>query len=75
MTPDVDAVLVPPGDPQALAEGIARVLRDRDLADRLARQAWSRAATFSWAARAERIDQVLQGVVTPAALANAGSQA
>ena len=49
--------------------------RDRDLADRLARQAWSRAATFSWAARAERIDQVLQGVVTPAALANAGLQA
>jgi len=75
VTADVDAVLVPPGDPRALAEGIARVLRDPELAERLSAQAWSRAAAFSWTARAERIDQVLQGVVAPSALRNAGSPA
>ena len=63
VTADVDAVLVRPGDPQALADGIARVLGDRELADRLSAQAWSRAEAFSWAARADRVEQMLRAVL------------
>ena len=65
VTADVDAVLVRPGDPQALADGIARVLADRELADRLSAKAWSRAEAFSWAARADRVEQMLNAVVAP----------
>jgi glycosyltransferase involved in cell wall biosynthesis len=62
VTADVDAVLVTPGDPRALADGIARVLGDSGLAHSLSSRAWSRAEAFSWAARAERIEQMIQAV-------------
>jgi phosphatidylinositol alpha-mannosyltransferase len=54
----VDGSLVPPRDPAALAEAVARVLDDPALADRLAMAARERARTFSWAAVLPRIEAV-----------------
>jgi glycosyltransferase involved in cell wall biosynthesis len=42
------ALLVPPGDPDALAEAIDRVLHDDALRARLVAAGTARAATFSW---------------------------
>jgi glycosyltransferase involved in cell wall biosynthesis len=56
-------VLVAPGDPVALADGIRRLLSDGALARRLAERAYHDAAAYSWAARAERIDALLRTVV------------
>ena len=46
-THDVDALLVEPGDPDALAEAIHRVLADHDLADRLVERGSQRADQFA----------------------------
>jgi len=55
LTPEVNAVLVPPNNPQALAAGIQRVLEDRDLANRIAQNALEDVMQFSWKKRAEKI--------------------
>jgi glycosyltransferase involved in cell wall biosynthesis len=59
------AVLVPPGDPQAIADAIRALRADPERAQRLARAARERVADFSWARRAERIEQVLDAVRRP----------
>jgi glycosyltransferase involved in cell wall biosynthesis len=41
--PDIDGLLVPPGDPGALGAAIARVLEDRALGERLGQAARRRA--------------------------------
>jgi len=51
----IDAVLVPPDDPAALAEGIARLAGDPTLRARLGARLSSRAAQHTWDARADRI--------------------
>lgn len=51
-----DALLVTPGDPDALARGIRRVLADPALADRLSRAAAELAPHYSWSRRAERLE-------------------
>jgi phosphatidylinositol alpha-mannosyltransferase len=61
----VDALLVPPGDPQALAEAVGRVLDDPALAGRLAAAGRSRAASFDWPHVADRIEQVYRSVLAP----------
>lgn len=48
------AILVPPGDPRALASALARVLTDRSLAERLGRAGPLRAAGFSMDSLADR---------------------
>jgi glycosyltransferase involved in cell wall biosynthesis len=58
----VEAVLVAPGDPDALARGIRRVLDDPDLADRLAGAAAALAPEYSWARRAERLEALFAEV-------------
>jgi glycosyltransferase involved in cell wall biosynthesis len=50
-----NAILVPPGDVEALAQGIQRVLQDQDLAVRLARQAFLDVQQYTWSKRAEKI--------------------
>lgn len=55
----VNAVLVPAGDPAALAAAIARLAADPALADRLGARAFADAAEFSWQRRAERLEAVL----------------
>ena len=50
-----NAWLVPPDDAAALAEGLARLLADDPLAERLARAAFHDSEAFSWDARARRL--------------------
>ncbi len=54
-----NAILVPPGDPAALAAGIRRVLADEALALRIAANARGDAAGYTWENRARRIRDVL----------------
>jgi len=49
-------LLVPPGDKVALAEAIARILDDPDLAARMGESGRARAAEFSWRGVARRVD-------------------
>jgi len=60
-----NALLVAPGDAQALAAGIGRVLEDRALAARLAMAALSEAPQYTWARRAERLETLLTQVTHP----------
>ncbi len=50
-----DALLVPPGDPMALAEGIRRVTEDRALSARLVERAAEKVHRYTWEQRAKRI--------------------
>ena len=56
----VNALLVPAGDPAALAAALERLASAPDLADRLARAAVADAARFGWDQRAARLDAVLE---------------
>jgi len=60
-----NALLVPPGDPRALANAIRRLLVNPGLADRLRRTAYQNVQAFTWDARATRIIEALGRVVTP----------
>ena len=61
---DVNGWLVPPNDPSAMAEGIARLVRDRAAAERLGRQAQARArAAFSLERMAGEIEAVYHELV------------
>lgn len=52
-------LLVPAGDVEAWANALARILADRDLQMQLARGAFEKATLYSWARRAERLEQFL----------------
>ena len=71
---DANAWLVTPGDPDALADGIRRVVEDGDLASRLARGAFDAAEEYSWDRRAERLERVLEAAIGGAASAGAGRE-
>ena len=51
-----NALLVEPGNPQALAAGIQRIMGDKELSTRLAAQAFEDVREFTWAKRAERLE-------------------
>ena len=53
---DVNALLVAPGDPLALASAIDRLLKDPALAARLVRAALDEVPNYSWQRRAERLE-------------------
>jgi phosphatidylinositol alpha-mannosyltransferase len=59
----IDGILVPPGDAAALAAAVGRVLREPELAARLAAAGPSRAAAFSWDEVAPRIEEIYERVV------------
>jgi len=59
LTPDVNALLVPPEQPAPLAAAISRLLGDAALRQRLARQARQDVRAFTWQARAARLEQLL----------------
>ena len=59
---EVDALLVAPGDPQAFAEAIERLVAQPGLAARLARAAFDAALDYSWDHRAERLERLFAEV-------------
>jgi phosphatidylinositol alpha-mannosyltransferase len=58
VTHEVDALVVPPGDPEALVAAIGRLLDDEDLRARLVGAGRERAASFDWSSVADRIERV-----------------
>jgi glycosyltransferase involved in cell wall biosynthesis len=67
---DVNAILVKPGDADAIASAIRTLAGDRALRERLAASACEAGASYSWARRAERLDALFGEV-----LASRGSRA
>ncbi len=61
-----NALLVEPGNPQALTAGIVRIKTHAALGERLARQAREDARQFTWERRAERLEALFAGIVGPA---------
>jgi glycosyltransferase involved in cell wall biosynthesis len=60
LTDGENAVLVPAGDPDALAGAISRVLADGALRERLGRAAFDAAAAYGWDRRAAALEAVLE---------------
>src|SRR5215204_4199038 len=58
----INGLLVPPGEPEALAHAINHLLADRDLARRLSEGARERAKDYDWEVLAERVLRVYQDV-------------
>ena len=56
------ALLVPPGDAEALAAAIRILLGDRSLARRLAREALREVEAYTWSARARRLRAFLEAL-------------
>lgn len=56
-------ILVPHGDVPALARALGLLLRDREMRERMGRQAREFAGTYSWDASAERVEGLLERVV------------
>ena len=54
----VDGLLVPPRDPEALAAGLARVLREPELATRLGEAGRERARAFDWPIVVDRLEEL-----------------
>lgn len=59
-----NALLVRPGDPDALAAGIQRLIADPALSARLAQQALDDVSEYSWQRRAERLEALFDEVLT-----------
>jgi glycosyltransferase involved in cell wall biosynthesis len=57
-----NAVLVEPGNAQALTAGIRKIKEDAALGERLARQALEDVRDFTWARRAERLETLFSEV-------------
>lgn len=60
---EVDALLVAPGDPDALAAAIERLVTHPGLAARIARAAFDAAPAYSWERRAERLEKIFDEVI------------
>lgn len=54
----VEGLLVPPRDPEALAAGLVRVLREPELAARLGEAGRERAGTFDWPIVVDRLEEL-----------------
>jgi glycosyltransferase-like protein len=63
LRPGRDALLVPQGDPAALAAALTSVLDDPDLAERLRASGRAVAARFPWAATAAEHQTIYEGLV------------
>jgi glycosyltransferase involved in cell wall biosynthesis len=65
-------ILVPPGDPRALVEAVAALVREEGRVASLARQAHQRAARFSWPDAVDAIDRVIRECAPPRPLPERG---
>jgi glycosyltransferase involved in cell wall biosynthesis len=65
LTDEVNALLVTPGDADALAGGIRRLVNDRALRARLGGAARDTVAEYSWDRRAERLEILFNDVLAP----------
>ena len=63
---DDNALVVPPGDEQALATAILRLVEDRPLRERLAESGLATARTFTWHSSAEAFVAFLRALPEPA---------
>ena len=61
---EADALLVTPGDPAAMAAAIERLITNPSLSARLAAAALAAAPAYSWDRRAERLEELLNEIVT-----------
>jgi len=66
LTNDINAVLVEPGDAEALAAGIRTLAADADLRNRLGDAARRDVAEYSWKRRAERLEALFTEVLATA---------
>lgn len=62
---DLDAVLVPPGNPNALAKGILKVLSDEKLATKLIKSGAKRAEEYSMDKLAETYEEIYSNCIQP----------
>ncbi len=62
LTHGVNAILVPPGDPRALAESIRELLEDWALAERIAQKAFEDVQEYTWEKRAQKIIRFLRSL-------------
>jgi len=60
---EVDALLVPPDDPDAMAAAVHRILTEPGLAERLSRNARKKAEQFDWSAILPQWEQLLLEVM------------
>ena len=60
---DVNGLIIPPGDPDAMAGAIFRLADHPDLSERLAKRAFDDVEAYSWRRRAERVSAVLEEAV------------
>ncbi len=58
LTNEIDSLIVPPGDPEALAEGISRLALDPELRERLGSQAKDRSSMFSIAEASRTVGEI-----------------
>ena len=62
-TDDVDSLLVPPGEPDALAFALGRAMSDRQLADRLRAAGIARADQFAMSSLADRYVEIYRRLI------------
>lgn len=63
LTHDHDALLVPPDDPQAMADAVRRILTEPGLAERLSRNARTTAEQFDWSVVLPQWETLLLDVI------------
>ena len=63
MEDGVDALLVPPNDPNAMAAAVKRILTEPGLAEQLSRNARKKAESFDWSVILPQWEKLINSVV------------